>query len=201
MIKKFISISLTLFFVFSGSISFAKEKRGTLEKVINRVQLKSETGSNREKPHKWIDATVGDGLSPGDTIRTGWHSATEIKYDDGTVTRLGSRTVMTIDDRKVFLKRGYFWGKVDKNFTKGLKIFTASVVAAITGTEFFAEVGSEQNTLITVLEGSIEVTSNKGKFVVPAGSYITIDKNGNMQMPNVFDQKDVLERYQEVVKM
>lgn len=176
-----------------GSYSIAGEQRGSIERKTNYVQVKHASG--------WQSADAGTSLFVGSALRTGPRSVAEIKYDDGSMTRVGSRSNLVINDRKINIKRGYIWGKVDKNKTKGLKIFTATAIASITGTEFFVEVNSDKSTTITVLEGSIEVEGKAGKIKVTEGTYATVDIDGNASNPAAFDVAKVIERYAEVAKM
>lgn len=90
---------------------------------------------------------------------------------------------------------------MDKLLTRGLKIFTFSAVASIVGTEFFVEVDKNGGTMITVLEGQIDVSGKSGKTSIMAGTSVIIDKNGNIALPNVFNVNEVVERYKEVVNM
>lgn len=190
--KKILSLSLSMIITFSLT-AFAAEKRGSLEKSINYVQVK--------KNGKWQEAESGASLFVGNTLRTGPRSVAEVKYDDGSLTRIGSRSNIVISDRKLNIKRGYIWGKVDKNKTKGLKIFTANAVASIVGTEFFVEYNTDKSTTVTVLEGTIEVQGKSGKVMVSGGTASTIEADGSVSEPASFDVNKVLERYGEVAKM
>jgi ferric-dicitrate binding protein FerR (iron transport regulator) len=190
--KKILALSLSMIITFSLT-AFAAEKRGSLEKSINYVQVK--------KNGKWQEAESGASLFVGNTLRTGPRSVAEVKYDDGSLTRIGSRSNIVISDRKLNIKRGYIWGKVDKNKTKGLKIFTANAVASIVGTEFFVEYNTDKSTTVTVLEGTIEVQGKSGKVMVSGGTASTIEADGSVSEPTSFDVNKVLERYGEVAKM
>lgn len=190
--KKILTLSLSMIITFSLT-AFAAEKRGSLEKSINYVQVK--------KNGKWQEAESGASLFVGNTLRTGPRSVAEVKYDDGSLTRIGSRSNIVISDRKLNIKRGYIWGKVDKNKTKGLKIFTANAVASIVGTEFFVEYNTDKSTTVTVLEGTIEVQGKSGKVMVSGGTASTIESDGSVSEPASFDVNKVLERYGEVAKM
>jgi ferric-dicitrate binding protein FerR (iron transport regulator) len=190
--KKVLALAFS-FMLSIGSYSIAAEQRGSIERKTNYVQVKHSSG--------WEAADTGTSLFVGSSLRTGPRSVAEIKYDDGSMTRVGSRSNLVINDRKINIKRGYIWGKVDKNKTKGLKIFTATAIASITGTEFFVEVNSDKSTTITVLEGSIEVEGKAGKVKVTEGTYATVDVDGNASNPAAFDVAKVIERYAEVAKM
>lgn len=192
--KKLVLLSLITSFAFTSN-AFAADKRGSIDRVINAVQVDQSTDSSR----KWEKATQGQEIFVGNNIRTGLRSVAEIKYDDGTATRIGSRSSITVSDRKLKLKRGYMWGKVDKNKTKGLKIFTSSAVASIIGTEFFIESGDNDLSTLVVLEGTVEFSGKKGKVSVTEGTSATVDKDGNVSEPIPFNKDEVLKRYSELL--
>jgi len=198
--KKIIVSAIVLFNTFSFS-AFAANKTGNIDKSINVVQIDQTSDKEALKAgsRNWQSATKGQDVFAGDKIRTGLRSVAQINYEDGTMTRIGSRSLLTVKDRKLSLKRGYMWGKVDKTRTKGLKIFTANAIASIIGTEFFIEAGSDGTTTLTVLEGVVELAGKKGKVSVTAGTSSIVDKDGNAGDPEVFDQNKVLERYSELL--
>jgi ferric-dicitrate binding protein FerR (iron transport regulator) len=202
MFKKLLLVSLTSILVFSPNV-YARQKRATIEKAVNMVQVNNGASDAQVAMgvKRWKPADVGQSLFVGSSIRTGIRSVAELRYDDGTLTRVGSRTNLVVNDRKLTIKRGYIWGKVDKNLTKGLKIYGPNAVASIVGTEFFVEVSRDNKTMITVLEGSIDVDGKKGKTTVTAGTYSVVDADGNVSDPLAFNTDEVVERYSEVVKM
>lgn len=189
--KLLISSLLGLLFI---NPVLAEDKRGEIDRSINLVQI----DKGKDNVRNWQKAEKGNVVSLGDTVRTGLRSVAQISYDDGTITRIGSRSTVTVNDRKLTLKRGYMWGKVNKETTKGLKIFTSSAVASILGTEFFVEnVGN--STILVVLEGEIEFKGKKGTVKVTEGTFATIDFNGNVSDPMVFDKNIVLSKYSELL--
>ncbi len=191
--KKVLSIAVASIFAFSSMV-LAGEKRGFLEKANNKVEIKVS--------NSWKNAKSGQKIFVGDSIRTGLRSTAEIKYDDETRTRIGSRSNIIVADRKINIMKGYIWGKVDKRKTKGLKIITSNAIASIVGTEFFVEV-EDKNTIITVLEGEISFEANKKdatkKTSVKAGNFAKIDVNGNVIESGPMDTPKVLAKYDELV--
>jgi ferric-dicitrate binding protein FerR (iron transport regulator) len=202
MFKKILLVSLTSILAISPN-ALAKERRGTMEKAVNFVQINNGATAQQIAMgvKKWKPVTEGQPIFVGSSIRTGLRSVAEIRYDDGTLTRIGSRTNLVINDRKINIKRGYIWGKVNKALTKGLKVFGPNAVASIVGTEFFVEVNRDNSTVITVLEGAIDVSGTKGKTTITAGTFSIIDDKGNVTDPSVFNVDEVVDRYSELVKM
>ncbi len=198
--KKIILIATALLSSVSLN-SYSMEKRGEIQFIKNNVQIDKspEKSSISLVSKRWKNAVKGQDIFIGDNIRTGLRSITQISYDDGTTTRIGSRSLVTVKDRTLNLKRGYLWGKVDKYKTKGLKIITSSAVAAIIGTEFFVEIDSGGFTTLTVLEGMVEFEGKKGNVKVTNGMYSVIDKDGNVGEPALFDKDLVIKRYSDVV--
>lgn len=194
--KKVLILSMTAILSFT-SMAFAVQKKGIIEKVNNRVEIKTSKSWNKLKS--------GVNVFVGDSIRTGLRSTAEIKYDDGTKTRIGSRSNIIINDRKITINKGYIWGKVDKHKTSGLKIITSNAIASIIGTEFFVEVNDEDKTTkIIVLEGEISVSPNDRKkkhqkTTVKAGCCLTIDQAGIVKENVEFNKEEVLQKYDEVV--
>lgn len=199
--KKKLVLGVLLFFNGFSSNAFSIDRRGEIQYVTNQVQIdqSQENKSTMLGSKRWQTATKGQEIFVGNNIRTGLKSIAQISYDDGTITRVGSRSLITINDRKLNLKRGYIWGKVDKNTTKGLKIITSNAVASIIGTEFFIEASQDGFTTLTVLEGSVELTGKKGKVQVTEGTYSVVDKEGNVGDPAVFDKDKVIQRYSDIV--
>lgn len=202
MLKKLVMVTLTTMIALSSN-GYAREKRGTIEKAVNNVQVNNGATAQQVAlgVKRWQTASEGQEIFVGSSIRTGFRSVAEIRYDDGTLTRVGSRTNMVISDRMLNIKRGYIWGKVDKHKTKGLKIYAPNAVASIVGTEFFIEVNRDDTSTVTVLEGTIQLDGTKGKTMVTAGTSSVVDKDGNVSEPVAFNQDEVIARYQEVVKM
>jgi hypothetical protein len=188
-------IFLTLLSIYFLSFnSFAETEIAEISKIKNFVQIK--------RNDKWEKGDLLSSLFVGNKIRTGLQSSVELKYYDGTFTRIGSRSILEIKDRELSLKKGFLWGKVDKLLTKGLKIFTFSAVASILGTEFFVEIDYNKNTVVTVLDGEIKVkTLNGNELDITKGKQVIISKEGLVVDIINFDINNVVEKYKEVVYM
>ncbi|MFN4150831.1 MAG: FecR domain-containing protein, partial [Candidatus Sericytochromatia bacterium] len=81
-----------------------------IRNIKNKVELKYGASL-------WREASINQMVRPGTSIRTGSRSKVELMYPDGTVTRLGSRTNMTVLEkasRSVKVSSGKLWFKVAK---------------------------------------------------------------------------------------
>ena len=117
--------------------------KDVIKGVHNKVELKYGESL-------WRDARADQIVRPGTKVRTGALAKAELLYADGTITRVGSRTnliVLDKDIRAVKIESGKVWFKVTKK-SFGLRIYSPTAVAAITGTEGVAEfvpAGSEKD--------------------------------------------------------
>jgi hypothetical protein len=112
------------------------QHKAVIKSMKNKVELKYGSSD-------WRVASTNQMVRPGTSIRTGSLSRAELLYPDGTITRVGSRTNLTVLDksnRAVRIDRGKMWFKVTKK-SYGLKIYSPTAVAAITGTEGVASFG------------------------------------------------------------
>jgi hypothetical protein len=90
----------------------------------------------------WVSAARGMSLRGGAYVRTGGNSRAQIHYADGTIVRLGSRSIARIRDLKgkqVDLKKGKAYFKVQKQ-PQRMQIRTRTAVATVLGTEFLVSV-------------------------------------------------------------
>ncbi|RYX99380.1 hypothetical protein EON78_03685 [bacterium] len=91
MLKKLTGV-LTVVFLSSVTFSAVGEsdmRQAVITSLKNRVELKYGTSL-------WREASINQLVRPGTAIRTGSLSKAEIKYPDGTITRIGGRTNLTV---------------------------------------------------------------------------------------------------------
>ncbi|PIQ26066.1 hypothetical protein COW36_02325 [bacterium (Candidatus Blackallbacteria) CG17_big_fil_post_rev_8_21_14_2_50_48_46] len=101
----------------------------------------------------WISASRGMPLSSGTYIRTGGNSRAQIHYADGSVVRLGSRSIARIRAaaaKQVQLHKGKAYFKVQKQNQK-MRVRTRTAVATVLGTEFMVSVEEKPTTQSTFL--------------------------------------------------
>lgn len=140
---KQLSLALGIICLSSVSLSAVSEtdiRLATITSLKNNVELKYSTSD-------WRPGRVNQLVRPGTSIRTGSLSKVEIKYPDGTITRIGGRTNLTVLDksiRAVKIDSGKMWFKVAKR-SSGYRIYSPTAVAAITGTEGFAQYGEVES--------------------------------------------------------
>lgn len=102
---------------------------------------------------KWVSASRGTPLSSGTYVRTGANSRAQIHYADGSVVRLGSRSIARIRSaasKQVQLHKGKAYFKVQKQ-KQNMRVRTRTAVATVLGTEFMVSVEEKAPTQTSVL--------------------------------------------------
>ena len=109
-------------------------------------------------------------LFAGDLIETLRESRAELLYKDGTRMRLKSRTLVEVQPAALKLFKGKTWYKFTKRGS-GFQIETPSLVAGIRGTIFEVSVNSKGKSVLSVMEGAVEVTgkSSPNSLIVREG--------------------------------
>lgn len=154
-----LSISILLASVVNlRAVGDVDQRNAVIQTLENQVQVKY--GSSL-----WRNARASQVVRPGTQIRTGSLSKIELEYPDGTLTRIGSRTnyeVLDKSSRAVKVNSGKVWFKVTPK-SAGLKIYSPTAVAAITGTEGFAEFETNEEEKESSSK-SIMIASNDKNF-------------------------------------
>ena len=159
--------------------SLGSTRQASIYRMQNRVETKAQ-GSG------WGSAYLYMSLYSGDKIRTGSAAKAQIMYSDGSITRIGSQTIMTIQGRQINLNRGKLYVKVKKG-SGGFKVRTRSAVAAVMGTEFIVD-ATETTSKITVLEGKVEIMGDIGNAIqLDAGTSSMIPLNQAPSEPVIID--------------
>jgi FecR protein len=133
------------------------------------VLVLDEAGKLARRP-----ATLNESIAQNQAILTGRKSRAELKFNDGTITRIGQLTSFTYGKgtRDLEVKQGSALFVVPKGMG-GTKIQAGSVTAAITGTTLLVQVFADR-VLIFVYEGSVEA----GGFTIRSGQVLTIPTSG-----------------------
>lgn len=124
----------------------------------------------------WQPAHRSQTLGKGDFVRTRQAAKMALLFADDTQVRLNQNTVLQIKGLAVpgqavttlFLGAGRVWAQTKRADASQLKLETPAAVAAIRGTDWDIEVGSDGRTLITVLSGSVSFSNALGGVTVGA---------------------------------
>jgi hypothetical protein len=152
--------------------------------TVTRTENKVSYGTVQGDRSNTRPAESQDVVKANNFLLSETESRAELKYDDGTIVRIGQNTIFTFEanSRTLNLKKGTFVFFIPKGQGGGT-IKTPSLTAAITGT-----VGKVSENTIAILEGSVVLKPsgrvvNEGEFARrnPDGT-ITIGKFDPLKM-------------------
>lgn len=166
--------------------------QATVTKIVKLVEWQ------RYRTTRWQKASLDNLLLVGDTLRTGTDAKAELLYGDGSVTRVGSLTSLTLtgdNKRELHLDSGRVWLHIQKGGA-GMRVITPGAVAAVTGTELMVEFDAAKKlTEVTVFEGSVNVSSDVGNLVrVIGGTTTMVPFNAPAAAPVPLDTRKLQER-------
>jgi len=110
----------------------------------------------KDKPLK-----VNQKIDLGDQIRTGQESIVEVTYSQGTVIRIGEKSDVKLTGSEaagiVQVNGGKVWANVHKLASGQFKVSTPVATAAVRGTVFRVEQGTDSSSTIALYEGKVDV--------------------------------------------
>lgn len=156
----------------------------TMTHMLGTVQVRSRAGWNR--------GFRSQRLYAGQTLRTGGNSRAQISYEDGSVVRLGSRSVIRVRSaRNISLLRGKTWIQKKKD-SKQFKVRTPIALATVIGTELFVSHNDQNISHVTTLNGHVEVEGPQGDTqMVNPGEWVEIEADKPMVAPTKFDWNEL----------
>ena len=156
------------------------------EATVTRTQNKVSYGMVKGDRSELRPAAVDDVVRASNFLQTETDSRAELKYEDGSLVRIGQSTIFSFEaiTRTLLLNKGSMIFYVPKG-SGGANIKTPSLTAAITGT-----VGKVSSNYIVIIEGSIMLKPS-GR-VVNAGQFARFEENGSISI-DFYDQSQVLE--------
>jgi hypothetical protein len=143
----------------------------TVSRVENAVSYGKVIGNKSDtRP-----ANIDDVVKANNFLLSEADSRAELRYDDGTIVRIGQNTVFTFEasTRTLNLKKGTFVFYVPKG--KGGTIKTPSLTAAITGT-----IGKVSENIIAVIEGEVILVPSGRK--VSQGFFARFNPDGTIEI-------------------
>lgn len=194
--KKFL---FTTFVIFSFSLLNGED--ASLNFIIGTVEIKEGVS--------WKPAELNQKVKEGDVLRTGIDSQAEILFEDGNIVKLRENTKLKLTkaridsitgSRKTTVKNllGGILGKI-VSFARGRDAFylTSEVsVAGIRGTIVASEVGLNKTSVISVLEGEVEVKAigiDAPSVMVKAGEKTTVKRGKPPSEPVELSDEEVKE--------
>lgn len=113
---------------------------------------------------------AGEGLKSGARLRTGPDSSATLQFADGTKSRLGAETEISVRARgeqksSIALFFGRLWSKVVKRSggSSSFEVRSANAAAGVRGTEFEVGVALDGSTRVLVMNGEVAVGDGEGR--------------------------------------
>ena len=146
--------------------------------TVTRTENKVSYGTVKGDRSETRPAEAQDVVKASNFLLSESEARAELKYDDGTIVRIGQNTIFTFEanSRTLNLKKGTFVFFIPKGGGGGT-IKTPSLTAAITGT-----VGKVSENLIAILEGEV-VLKPSGEHV-KAGQFARRNPDGTITIGN-----------------
>jgi len=149
---------------------------------------------------KWLKATVGMYLYPGDTVRTGKNSKAIVLYANGAETKINELTELIVgeeqtqEEKKIRLRKGIIWNRTLGVRAK-LMIRTPVAVIGVRGTQFDTSVEEATgDTSVYVYEGVVTLKNAFGAVDVTAGQKTTATGSAVPVTPQSFSQEEQRQR-------
>ncbi len=166
----FLATSILSLSLSAAALAGAPYTQATVTRTENKVSYGTVQGDrSNTRPAESQDVVKAKNFLLSET-----ESRAELKYDDGTIVRIGQNTIFTFEanSRTLDLKKGTFVFFIPKGQGGGT-IKTPSLTAAITGT-----VGKVSENLIAILEG--EVVLKPSGRIVHAGEFARREADGTI---------------------
>jgi len=180
MIKKFKwLLIITLIISTVGSLSYQVEGQSeiSLTKLEGTVQYKGSSWWFFSAP--WKQITGSTALDEGDKIKTGPQGRAELEFNDQAqiLIKPNSKVQVTANEsgevelKKLKLNLGEVIVKFIDELNEGstFEVETPSAVAGIKGTTFKVAVNQQQQTTVTVNQGTVKVSTEVGSVEVKQG--------------------------------
>ncbi|WP_158437792.1 FecR family protein [Naasia lichenicola] len=132
-----------------------------------------------------LNGTTPQTAAVGDTVRTDSSGSAQLDYADGSLTRLGPATELTVTELSdasaqrtvVELKVGQTWHRVEKLVAEdaAFEVSTPVGVASVHGTAFAVTCTAEEVCTVQVLDGEVGFTLQDGtELTIAAGEQLVV---------------------------
>ncbi len=147
---------------------------------------------------QWTPAHTNQMLLPLDRLRTGERSRAAIRLTDLSVLRLTESTTIQIEarpqDKKAELRVNVGSTYLQSRQKPGEIILRTPVVSgAIRGTEFNLAVAEDGRTLLTLLDGDVDLQNSGGAISLHSGEQATIDPNQPPRKTAVINSLNIIQ--------
>jgi len=182
-LKKTTLVTLTIGLTFLSPFPLLAQTAGKIISIQGRAELQKGTAA------PWLPAANLQPLNDGDILRTLAQSRAVVLLSDETqmklnanttlelrsirqtsslITRIAQRSAAQGDQSILNLTGGQIWLR-SRLKPANVRVNTPAVTAAIRGTEFDLKVAGDGESVLTMLEGSVDFRNDQGAILVAAG--------------------------------
>ncbi|NOY87349.1 MAG: FecR domain-containing protein [Deltaproteobacteria bacterium] len=136
-------------------------------------------------------------LAPGDSVRTGSDGRVELRVmADGSRIDVAPSTTLKVIKDAIRLDLGKVLLRIAKGINRKLirfRVKTPVAVCGVRGTEFAVHTEPDGRTVVSVLEGNVEITSLNGgePVILKAGQELVISSDHRPLVPRKFDLAEI----------
>ncbi|MCI0746868.1 MAG: FecR domain-containing protein, partial [Verrucomicrobia subdivision 3 bacterium] len=139
------------------------------------IAREGQVDYSRAATTNWVSATNAQRLVVYERLRTLERSSAAVQLQDLSVIRLRALSLMTLlppqkttSKARLDLLRGWLYF-FHRNERREIEVHTPSVVAGIEGTEFNLEVDANGRTVLTLIDGKVEMSNPFGTLALASG--------------------------------
>lgn len=178
-----------------GSLIEVNRAMLTREKLLAKVAgFYGETEVRRSFDERYIPVVKNLLLREGDVVRTWRKSGGRLLFEDGSFVLLkaNSRAKLSLlggaegsspSQVRLELIEGSLWSRIEQRVTGSFEIKTPSASTLIRGTDFRLKVEGDIATRLEVLQGTVELTTDRGSVSVAAGKGILSHTDESLGRP------------------
>jgi hypothetical protein len=174
--KRFYILGLGIGLLFVILHSPQALSQNTLEWVATLKSVEGTVEARKADQSEWSTAALNDTYTTGDSIRVQAYSRAAILLPDETILRLDQNTTVTFtepqDETRSWLELLKGAIHIISRDPRALKVITPFAGAGLEGTEFVIEV-TQDETIITVYEGEVSLSTDSGDVNVTPGQRVT----------------------------
>jgi WD40 repeat protein len=164
-----------------------------LDEVINRVEAHAMPGED------WSAALVEMPLYPGGEVWAKESSTALVQFltREG-VLRVAPNTIFTLEHPdpqtlKIKLDSGQIWVNIEGlEEGESFEVETPNATAAVRGTRFSVRVDKDGRTIITVVEGLVDVRTDQGSEQAKPKSQVTVLPDGTLLEPGKIPYEELI---------
>lgn len=174
-------VTLTLLLIHSSPLSGQNSPAET-NQISVLLTTEGTVEARAADGREWARAVVGQKLEAGAQLRTGERSRATVRLSNLSVMRVSALMTMEIlpppasGGQATFdLKAGkaYFFSR-DK--PRNFLLRTPTATGAIRGTEFNVEVGPDGRTVLTLIDGEVELSGEEGTLTLTSGEQGIVER-------------------------